>query len=225
MSGLLFDSQKNHFEMSSRRSTNPPKEPRPPASLNDADWGSSKAKHLIVQDMMDGLVPYDEKIKDIKRLFDEMYAHQPEFQDFPFDEEHYKARIGRSQKAVKRLKWAADHDEKCLIEARAMFPKQTHGPTGKILWEGSEAAEWLEIDFQAGKHLEMAPSELRETRDCYKLFSKRRFSKRIDQMREAAKPYGMNPAQAAARRAKKQEKKVKNRPDFSRVGSTEAYQN
>ena len=30
---------------------------RPPVSLNGADWASSDAKHLIVQDMMDGLVP------------------------------------------------------------------------------------------------------------------------------------------------------------------------
>ena len=93
------------------------KKERPPATLNGANWGSSAAKHLIVQDMMDGLVPYDEKIRDYKHLYDELYAHQPEFRDFPFDLERYRSRITRIQAAVKRLKWAADYDEQCLNQA------------------------------------------------------------------------------------------------------------
>ena len=153
---------------SSQRSNPNEKPERPPVSLNGADWGPSSAKHLIVQDMMDGLVPYDRPIRNVQHLFDTMYAHQPEFANFPFDEERYKARIGRIQKAVRRLKWAADYDKKCLAEARAMFPKQTHGPTGVILWDGSEADKCLREDMENGKHLQMKPSELHATRDCYK---------------------------------------------------------
>jgi hypothetical protein len=209
-----------------KSSTKPNRAPqRPPASLNDADWGSSDAKHLIVQDMMDGIVPYNQKIKDIEKLYHDMYAHQPEFRDFPFDLIRYRDRINRIQKAVARLKWAADYDEACLKAAREKHPKPTHGPTGKILWEDSEAATWIKIDFEAGKHLNMKPSELRETRDCYKLFSKRRFSKRLDQMKEAAKPYGMNPMQAAAKREEKEKSKVKNRPQKSRIGTVAPYNN
>ena len=206
----------------------PPENPppsRPPCSLNGADWGSSDAKHLIVQDMMDGLVPYNERIQNIRHLYDTMYAHQPEFCDFPFDEERYRTRIARIQKVVKRLKWACDYEAKCLAEARAVYPKQTHGPTGRILWEDSEADKFLEIDMTAGKHEQMKPSQLRATRECYKLFSTRRFSKRIDQKREAAKPYGCNPLQAAAKREQKQKKKVKNRPHLSRSEDTEPYNN
>ena len=72
-------------------------EERPPCSLNGADWGTSDAKHLMVQDMMDGLVPVNSKIVNTRKLFEEMYAHQPEFIDFPFDEDRYKARISRLQ--------------------------------------------------------------------------------------------------------------------------------
>ena len=201
------------------------KKERPPAALNGADWGSSAAKHLIVQDMMDGLVPYNERIRDYKDLYDKLYAHQPEFQDFPFDLERYRDRITRIQKAVKRLKWAADYDEKCLAEARQVYPTRTHGPTGTILWQGSEADKWLEIDMAANKHKEMKPSELRLTRDCYQLFSPKRFSKRIDQKREAAKPYGLNPMQAAAKREQKQKMKIKNRPNISRSGTISPYDN
>jgi hypothetical protein len=92
--------------------------PRPPVSLNGADWGTSDAKHLMIQDMLDGLVPVDEKIKDIKKLFDDMYAHQPEFADFPFDDERYTNRVKSIQACVKRLQWAAQYDKTCLAEAR-----------------------------------------------------------------------------------------------------------
>ena len=192
---------------------------RPPVSLNGADWGSSNAKHLIVQDMMDGLVPYDKPIRNVRHLYDQMYAHQPEFRDFPFNQERYKARIGRIQKAVKRLKWASEYDDKCLKEARQVFPQQTHGPTGVTLWEDSEADKYLEIDMADGKHLQMKCA----TRECYQLFSVRRFSKRIDQKREASKPYGLNPMQAAAKREAKQKSKVKNRPIVSQIGSISVY--
>ena len=112
---------------------------RPPATLNGADWGTSAAKRLIAQDMMDGLVPVDERITNVRRLFDEFYAHQPEFQDFPFDLERYRDRFQRIQKAVRRLQWSAKYDDECFKEFRQKFPQCTHGPTGKPLRKDSEA--------------------------------------------------------------------------------------
>ena len=198
---------------------------RPPPALNGAEWINSDAKRLMVQDMMDGIVPVNERIKNYRKLYDELYAHQPEFEDFPFDTERYRSRIIRLQDNVRRMKWASDYDQKCLEEARLVYPKETHGPTGTILWRDSEADNWLEIDMAAGLHLQMKPSELRQTRECYKLFTPKRFSKRIDQKKEAAKPYGMNPMQAAAKKEKKERTKVMNRPQISRATTTEKYNN
>ena len=97
-----------------------------------------------------------------------------------------------------------------------------------ILWEGSEADAWLEIDMENKLHLQMKPKALRDTRPSYKLFSIRRFSKQIDQKKEAAKPYGQNPMQTAAKAAKKEKKdksKVKDCPAISRVGIIGGYDN
>ena len=154
---------------------------RPPATLNGADWGSSDAKKLIIQDMLDGLVPVREKVRDIEKLFNELYAHQPEFKDFPFDKERYKDRIERLQTNVRRTQWGAQYDKDMLAEARKIFPKQSHGPTGVINWKDSEADHFLELDMQADLHKHMKPSELWATRACYKHFSLKRFTKRIDQ--------------------------------------------
>ena len=198
---------------------------RPPVSLNGAEWINSDAKKLMVQDMMDGIVPVDEKILNVEKLFNELYAHQPEFKDFPFDITRYTDRIGRLQTAVRRLKWASDYDRQCLEEARSVYPKQAHGPTGEILWRESEADHFLELDMEAGLHLQMKPSELRATRECYKQFNPKRFSKRIDQKKQEAKPYGTNPMQAAAKKEKKDSISVKNRPHISRAATTATYNN
>ena len=65
---------------------------------------------------------------------------------------------------------------------------------------------------------QMTPEELRQTNlEVYGEFSKKRFAKRIDQNREASKPYGANPMQAAAKKNVKEMKKLKNRPDISRL--------
>ena len=48
-------------------------ETRPPASLNGADWGSSEAKHLMAQDMLDGLVPIDQPIADVRLEMGQRY--------------------------------------------------------------------------------------------------------------------------------------------------------
>ena len=201
---------------------------RPPISLNGAQWINSKAKHLMTQDMLDGLIPVDEKIKNVSKLYEEFYAHQPEFNDFPFDEQRYKSRIEALQKSIGRLVWAARYDSKCLFEAKQEFPDPTHGSNGEILWRGSEADNQLEDAMAHGRHEHLTPSELRDTNlEVFGVFSKKRFAKRIDQKREASKPYGANPMQAAAKKALKDKKKLKNRPDISRManGGVVVYNN
>ena len=41
----------------------------------------------------------------------------------------------------------------------------------------------------------MTPQELRATRPCYQLFSKDRFAKRIDQLKQKSKEFGATPGQ------------------------------
>lgn len=201
----------------------------PPASLNGAQWINSPAKHLMTQDMLDGLVSVDEKIKNVFKLYDTMYSHQPEFKDFPFEETRYRGRIEALQKSIGRLAWAARYDQQCLEEAKAVFPDGTHGPTGEPLWRGSQADKQLETDMANGVHLaaNFKPSELHASNSIYWPFSKKRFAKRIDQKREMAKPYGNNPMQAAAKKAAKDMKKLRNRPDISRLATegVDAYAN
>ena len=178
---------------------------RPPASLNKEKWQYSEARKIIAQDMIDGIVPIDEKIKDTRKLYEELYAHLPEFNDFPFDKTRYDTRVKSLQGIVTKLKWAAQYDAEAFAHDRAIHPASTHGHTGTLLWKGSEADNWLKVDMNSGLHNvpNFKPQELRMTRDCYQQFSKRRFSKRVDQLRQRAKPFGKTPGQAASKREKK----------------------
>ena len=75
--------------------------------------------------------------------------------------------------------------------------------------------------MSANLHLQMTPAEIKESNEYFKDFTKRRIAKRIDQKKEASKPYGANPMQAAAKRAAKNKKKVRNRPEVSRLTQEE----
>lgn len=202
-----------------------PASERPPCGLKSAEWGSSAAKRLTGQDMLDGLVLIDEKIRDPKQLHEELCAHQPEFSDFPFDLTRHKDRFARIQAAVKRLRWSADCDKECFDEFGATFPQQTHGPTGKPLWKDSEADHQLKQAMQADLHLQISPGESFATNPIWASFGKSQFSERIDQSKEAAKPCGANPMQATAKKKRKDQTEIKDRPTTGRVGGVAAHNN
>ena len=89
----------------------------------------------------------------------------------------------------------------------------------------SGAAKKLDEDMAAGVHLEdgFSAKALKGTNG----FSAKRIAKRIDQKKEAAKPYGINPMQAADKKKKKKKPlaAVKNRPDISRAELATPYNN
>jgi len=138
----------------------------------------------------------------------------------PFDQQLYRGRIDRLQGQVKRFKDYAKMDFEALAHDRLLYPQKTQNSKGEPLWKGSEAAKWLEIDMKDGLHLMKSPQELRETRECYKQFSKKRFSKRIDQLKQKAKKFGKTPGQF-----KKGRGEVKVVQTLRRCGSVNRYHN
>ena len=119
----------------------------------------------------------------------------------------YKGRIKSLQRTVARLQDAAKVDIAALAHDRALHPKPTHAPNGVILWENSDAAAWLDFDMSAGKHLQMTPEELFATRAVYEPFGKKRFAKRIDQLKQKEKEFGKTPGQSTGKKLPKGLKK------------------
>jgi hypothetical protein len=86
--------------MSSTRSN--PGQDRPPATLNNAVWRTSKAKQLVAQDIIDNEIPLVGPF-DVEEVFNRLYAGHTFFQNFPFDKDRYKDRIERLRNAMSKL--------------------------------------------------------------------------------------------------------------------------
>jgi len=79
-------------------------------------WQHSEAKSIMAQDMMDGIVPCNEPIKDPERLYKEMHANRPEFKEHPYSY-LVPARIKTLQATVNKLGGAAQKDKDALMHA------------------------------------------------------------------------------------------------------------
>jgi hypothetical protein len=187
-------------------------------------WQYSDAKQLMAQDMFDGIVPIDTKIVDSEKLYNEFYADHPLFEKFPYKKSLYDSRIKSLQEEVRRLKERVTYEAQAFAHDRAKHPRPTHNTKGELLWNGSEADRWLKIDMSNGLHLQMAPRELRETRQCYQLISKERFRKRIDQLKQKAKAFGSTPGQTASRKNKRNGR-VTGDKAYRRQANFDAYVN
>jgi len=172
-------------------------------NLNDAKWKTSDAKKVMAQAFIDGIIPIElerDTPLDSKDTFDNLFKCHPDFKNFPYEKDIYDGRFERLQLAMhQRQKWA-DLDNAALLKDRRVCPERKHNAKGEINWKGSEAEFWLKKDMEDGLHLKMKPQKLRESRACCRLFTKKRFSKRIDQMMENEKDFGETPGQSKTKK-------------------------
>ncbi|KAG7342240.1 hypothetical protein IV203_007332 [Nitzschia inconspicua] len=106
-------------------------------------WRKSKAKRLLYEFLMDGIVPMED---DGTMSLEDIYAIDPEFSKFDFDK--FKGRLNRIRFNIMELDIRANDD----LEAFQNF-KSNHKPSlfshkGYIQWQGSTAQEllWDDLD-------------------------------------------------------------------------------
>ena len=200
-----------------RSAAAPAKKTRPPATLNNADWMTSKAKQLIAQDIIDGEIPLEGNIDVEKIFYGELgYHHHKYFKNFPFDKTRYKDRIERLREAIKRLQHWAAYDAAKIEEDRIKHPPKEKNIRGELRWDGSEAQALLKLDMDQGRHLQMRPKEFRETREAYGMFKLRIFQKHVDQEKQARKDYD------EATKSKRYKSKTYGNKELSRNSATSA---
>ncbi|KAG7371041.1 hypothetical protein IV203_019611 [Nitzschia inconspicua] len=106
-------------------------------------WRKSKAKRLLYEFLMDGIVPMED---DGTMSLEDIYMIDPEFSKFDFDK--FKGRLNRIRSNIMELDIRADDD----LEAFRNF-KLNHKPSlfshkGYTQWQGSTAQEllWDDLD-------------------------------------------------------------------------------
>ena len=58
-------------------------------------------------------------------------------------------------------------DAECFLHDRAIFPAPKEDTKGNIMWQSSLAQELLREDIKAGRHKDMKPKVLYETKAAY----------------------------------------------------------
>ena len=124
------------------------------------DWKTSAAKQVILDDLNEKVLPADRNELSARRAWKDVYCHMVEFHGIEC--EQYRENLNRMRKShLKKLEsvdWtreAINHDKKF---------RKSMDSSGKKLFYLSEAAKKLRKDVKKGKHLEMKPKELRQTR-------------------------------------------------------------
>ena len=139
-------------------------------------WKNSKAKALLKEDFVEGLLPLEEEDMTPQEVF----MSRPEYSTT--DWKLFPARMRGLRTAVKsRLKDAAD-DAADLAHDRLLYPESEFEIEGNYKWHGSAAETLLKEDanqiVQDGKrnHIDVKPLKLWSTRIECQIFHPYKFA-------------------------------------------------
>lgn len=147
-------------------------------ALEDVDdddcpaWGKSKAKRLLSEQIIAGIVTDDMDWKQVYSSNDVYTATS---------RRKFYGRLHGLRGQIRDAKQRASADEKGLRHDRRQFPTPKTNHRGKPRWEGSDADKWLKEDVKAGVHKHNRPSQLYRTRDAYQEFPLAVFCKHVYQ--------------------------------------------
>jgi hypothetical protein len=159
-----------------------------------AKWKDSVAKETLKEDIVSGKVTADMKPKQVFAMHKELYE--------PYAK-NFTANYRSLQKSIQNLWDRRDEDHEAVFHDLEVYPRSKDDLRGYPRWDGS-AAQWLlKQDVSAGKHKEMKPKVLQQTREEYKPYPLKVFSGHVNQEKTSrlGKSYWLN---------RKKDKKKKN---------------
>ena len=151
------------------------KEEEPPA------WRNSYARHLLLQDILEGKVTEEDDPEIVHMQRPEWMVHKLS---------NFKSNMKYILESVKEGKKHAHRASKALAKDRQLHPV-ANDPRGYPIWRGSEAEELLRSDMDDDKHKQYKPRELHIQREEYQAFPLTVFRNHIHQeiRRRVEKPY------------------------------------
>jgi len=172
-----------------KKEQSPKPPPSPPA------WRTSRAKKLLTADLLNEdnnvpLYPIDDEVQD---YFDdeslltnlEIYNSRPEFLLYKW--ENFQTNLSNLREKIIQDKDMADADQAAFNQYRQAHPRPTTNHRGEPFWDRSEAQRLLRMDMDEGKHRQMKPSQLRQTRPVFEEHGVIAFGKKICQEKRRRK--------------------------------------
>lgn len=166
-----------------------PKSLRDAKALLDAEkepdkWGKSKARQLLYDDLMDGLVPLDPKDKSMS--IEDIYCMRIEYAQYHFDD--FEGRLDGVRKIIQDLNVRAEIDRNAFDNYVSSHEVSIFAHGGYIQWQGSDAQKLLQEDIKNKKHLTMKKFDLWSSRvEYYKEFPLKVFRDKVAQEIRTAK--------------------------------------
>jgi hypothetical protein len=169
----------------------------------ETPWQDSKAKKKLMKDILSGKVPPEWKPMRVFAMRPELYK--------PY-KKNFGSNLRRLQKSLKDQQDRANEDDAAVRHDLGLYPQSAMDERGYPRWEGSSAQAFLKEDISAGKHKELKPKGLQQTRDEYKQFPLKVFSDHIFQEKDSrlASSYWLNRA-----KSKKKQKQAEEEDDNS----------
>lgn len=149
------------------------------------NWRPSAARQVIIDDLAEGRLPLDDSVVTAEEAWEEMYFVLPEFQNVTFSQ--FKARLKDHREQARRRTNAANtfiiafrHDQELqrqgYLAGGGMYDRH-----GQLIFDRSAAKPLLRQDVIDELHKNMAPEELRDSRDEFKEWPLEIFKRRLRQ--------------------------------------------
>jgi hypothetical protein len=130
-------------------------------------WRKSEAKKILHMLVVDGVIPLEAKDANNQptMAIQDVYNLHDEFKKYDFKK--FQGRLSAVRIKVKELHSRANDDLDAFENFKQNHAVSLYSHKGYIQWQGSHAQELLQTDLEAGKHTEMAPKALWESRKAY----------------------------------------------------------
>ena len=135
------------------------------------DWKKSRARHIILEDLRQGIVPLTNEECSVEEAWHVWYKNLAEIiqEGVVFDQ--FKDRFADHRKQVASLKSQSLKEIEAFRRHQQLHPPKTHDEFGNPRYCMHAAKDLLRQDMSAGMHKRLTPNALRETRNEYKVFS------------------------------------------------------
>jgi hypothetical protein len=144
-------------------------------------WQDSFAKQILVQEILEGAVTTSSNP-------DLVYFSHAEFQ--VYKKSNFKANLKSLIKSLSNKEERALFDAAAIAHDCLLYPRNALTVRGYPFWDTSDAKVLLTSDIDEGRHLEMKPLDLWNTREEYKLFPLQVFRKHLYDERDKPKTSG-----------------------------------
>jgi len=136
-------------------------------------WRNSKARAMLVRMLM------DKQSNVHKMTWKESHASHKWFQEY--DPMLFQRYVRDLRKANPQKVAVVTEDNEIIKRELNRFPRPTKTNRGEPFWDTHPAKLLLRGDVKAGKHLDMKPALLHQTRSEYKAFSLKTFRAHVYQ--------------------------------------------